>query len=217
MRRLSLLSALLLISSPATASIFVVTFSGPVSSSQGDVRSGDVQLGDIVRGSFSFDADEAQFENVIPLGGGTTTVYSTTLRDFDLHLGSYSVVGATQSASLYYQDEVFGSDAFGFALSPLPGGPFGSSFGGLQLQARGDANLIDDQGLTNGLPFDRSRNSFFAAFNNDHGGVRLYGDLNVSALPAAVPEAGTWGMMLFGFSMVGLAMQQRRKCDTALS
>ena len=37
------------------------------------------------------------------------------------------------------------------------------------------------------------------------------GTFNFGAVPAAVPEPATWGMMLFGFAGIGMAIRRRRR------
>src|SRR6476659_8017011 len=116
MRAFLILLALLFFSVPAQAAVYLVTFSGSVDSTQGDVNSGDIAVGNSVSGNFLFDSDQAVFGAANPLGGGTSTTYFATLSNFELQIGSYSISSSSTPGTLYYQDDVFGSDGFGFAL-----------------------------------------------------------------------------------------------------
>ncbi len=196
---------------PANAAVYLITFSGAINQTQGSLTPANIQIGDSVTSSFLFDTNQTVFSAAIPLGGGISTLYSTSLLNFNMQVGSYSVVSASTPASLYYQDNVFGGDAFGFVVDGLPGGPFGSTFASVQFQARGDNNLLNSSGLANGLPFASAANSFFGSFSNGTDATRVYGNLSVTAaLQSALPEPSSWATMLLGFGAIGYAVRRRR-------
>lgn len=204
------LAAIISFGAPVSASVYVVQFSGSVDQTQGNLASGDIVAEDTIKGSFSFDTDQAQLGSVLTLGGGTSSNYTVPLLNLALSIGSFPALASGGSGSIYYQDNVFGSDAFGFVFGG-PGGPFGSTFSNFQIQARGDPSLLDGNGIANGFPFSLSNNSFFGSFSNGTDTTRIYGPLQVTASPeSAVPEPATWMMLLLGFGAIGASMRKRR-------
>jgi hypothetical protein len=51
----------------------------------------------------------------------------------------------------------------------------------------------------------------FTATNTSNVLGTYSGTFNFGAVPAAVPEPATWGMMLFGFAGIGMAIRRRRR------
>jgi hypothetical protein len=195
----------------ADAAVYLVQISGTISETQGDASAGDIVVGDAVTGSFLVDTSAPILEATLPLGGGTTTVYSVPLNDYSLQVGAYVVQTAVNAATLYYQDDVFGTDGFGFALDGQPGGVFASTFSNVQFQARGASGLLNSSGLGNGLPFNQSSNSFFGSFSNGVDAVRVYGGLNVTVSEQSqLPEPSTWVMLFIGFGAAGAALRRWR-------
>lgn len=114
----------------------------------------------------------------------------------------------------------------GFVANPYQQNPF-LSFGGASnivfnfsnaLVTRsplGTSVTITGKGtFTNGIAADASAGTFSLATSSQNGlssDVKFTFTSNASAVTAAVPEPGTWAMMLLGFGMVGAAVRNRRR------
>lgn len=200
---------LVLSATPANATTFLYNVSGTITNTEGNAIGSDIAVGDTILGSFTYDDSLLGAGTVIPLGGGAYTNYTVQFSQLQLAVGSYNVSYAPFTGTIAYGDNVFGQDLIVFVLGGLPGGPFGSTFANLQLQARGPITAINESGAANGMPLDRFQTSFFGAFGNETTAKRVYGTLSISAA-SAVPEPTTWAMMILGFGLTGFQLRRRR-------
>lgn len=210
MRQLTIAAALTFaMAAPSNAATYLYNVSGTITSTEGNASGAGISVGDTILGSFAYDDSLLGAGTVIPLGGGTNTIYSAQLSQLQLSVGSYNVSYAPFTGSITYGDNVFGQDSIVFLLGGLPGGPFGSTFANLQLQARGPAGAINADGSANGMPLERFQTSFFGSFGNGTTSKRVFGTLDITAA-SAVPEPATWAMMILGFGMTGFQLRRRR-------
>ncbi|VXC42585.1 PEPxxWA-CTERM sorting domain-containing protein [Sphingomonas sp. 8AM] len=83
----------------------------------------------------------------------------------------------------------------------------------------GTSVTITGQGVfSNGVAADTTAGMFSLATSSQNGmssDVNFTFTSNASAITSAVPEPGTWAMMLVGFAMVGAAVRKRRNNTTA--
>lgn len=120
-----------------------------------------------------------------------------------------SVFGATTTT-------LFGIDAFTDALvrSTNPNGGIYTNVGSLGISL-GSTDLLgfDISGFS-GAGFFSVNNNFYG-INLTTGSASLIGGLGAQGITgitiAAVPEPGTWAMMLLGFGGIGVALRRRRK------
>jgi hypothetical protein len=209
------LSCLLLISTPSLGKTYDLTWTGTVNAVEGNAPGTTINIGDAIFGSFIFDDSAVSAPTLLPVGGGVYSIYDAPLSLFKLSIGSYSAVFDHITGGLTYNDNAWGQDFIVFGVDGLPGGPFGSTFNNVQFQARGPSSALDGSGIGNGLPYDRLQPSFFASFSDGETTKRIFGSLSVSSV-SAVPEPGTWAMMLVGFAMLGVSMRRRRSVSTAM-
>lgn len=119
-----------------------------------------------------------------------------------------SVFGATTTT-------LFGIDAFTDALvrSTNPNGGLYTNVGPLGLSLGATDLLGFDISGFSGAGFFSVNNNFYGV-NLATGGATLIGGLGAQGITgitiAAVPEPGTWAMMLLGFAGVGVALRRRR-------
>jgi hypothetical protein len=201
----------LFVASPANATIFAVEFSGMVENIQFGVPDNTIVVGDRISASFLYDANEAVLGNTLPLGGGLASIYSIKLRNYTLSVGRYFDFFQVFDSTLYYHNDVFNQDAFGFGVQDTIGLPFNSIVANIQFQARGNTSLLDNISLPNGLPFDRADERFFAGFSDGTNQVIVSGTAVANArVISAIPEHGTWAMMMTGLALVGYSLRKRR-------
>lgn len=189
----------------AMARTYDLSFTGWVNAIEGEALTPRINIGDPIVASFTFDDAAVTGPTVLPIGGGTYSIYDATLSRFALAAGSYSVNEAIRASSLVYNDGAFGQDFIVFAIEGLA---YGESPISLQFQFRGPTSAIDGAGISNGLPLDRFTPSLFATLTDGTNVERVYGDLNL-VVNSAVPEPSTWVMMLVGFGMVGFGHRFR--------
>lgn len=196
------------------AEAVIVRATGVVTSIQSDQTAG-ISVSDPVFLSFSFDPSLVGEATVLAIGGGTATIYGAPLTDLSLRIGSYSHVAASVSGTLYYHDNSFGQDAFGFVFHDPIAGPFGSSFANIQLQFRAaSTGLLNGSGIGNGLPVSGASADVLATFGgNVYANVRATG---VVVTVDAVPEPASWALMSLGFGAAGGVVRCRRR-STAMS
>lgn len=206
---IALAAASLFAAVPSAAAVYQFDLTGTITSTEGDAPGNDIVPGAVIAGRFTYDDNTRSTPNVLALGGGTYTIYSTLFTNLQLNVGSYSLNYASFSGSITYMDDTFGQDGIVFLFGGLPGGPFGSIFANFQLQARGPTNAIDGSGAANGLPLNRFDTSFFGGFGNENTSKRLFGTLAITPVNS-VPEPITWVMMLIGFGAVGFALRRRQ-------
>jgi hypothetical protein len=142
-------------------------------------------------------------------------------------IGNTPQVGGTTALPVAF------SDSFLFTIGPPGGGLIGTGSGSIITSTSllfSATDLDFTSVLVNGTPLTINRlaggliesagtsnvNIFSGQLNNitvtglSRGSTGSYGG-NVSFLPtAAVPEPGTWAMMLLGFGAVGFSMRRRR-------
>lgn len=195
-------------STPLAAQAVNVSATGLVTSIQSD-QTGGISAGDPVALSFSFDPSQVGDASVLALGGAAT-VYDALLTNLRFRIGPYNHIAASVSGTLYYHDNVFGQDAFGFVFHDPVAGPFGSSFANIQLQFRaGSTDLLNGSGIGNGLPASGASADVFAIFGGDvYANVRATG---VVVTVDAVPAPASWALMSLGFGAAGGALRCRRR------
>jgi hypothetical protein len=201
--------------SPSQAAVYHITATGSVTTVEGNGNGTGPVVGDTIAANFDFDDALATGPTIVPIGGGTYSIYDAPLAGFQLSIGAYRVSYSQLMGNLVYMDESFGSDGIVFSASGLPGGPYGSTFGNVQFQNRGPTTAINGSGIANGLPLDRFTPSFFAAFGDGTFAQRVFGSLSISST-SAVPEPATWAMMIFGMGMVGAALRRSRSKATVV-
>jgi hypothetical protein len=188
----------LFVASPANATIFAVEFSGMVENIQFGVPDNTIVVGDRISASFLYDANEAVLGNTLPLGGGLASIYSIKLRNYTLSVGRYFDFFQVFDSTLYYHNDVFNQDAFGFGVQDTIGLPFNSIVANIQFQARGNTSLLDNISLPNGLRDGTNQ-------------VIVSGTAVANArVISAIPEHGTWAMMMTGLALVGYSLRKRR-------
>lgn len=205
---IGLAACAVLASAPAPATIYDLQWTGDVYLVEGDAPGSDIQVGDHIAGSFVYDDSQLGSPTLLPLGGGVYSIYSAPLAQFAIVIGSYAASAAQIGGTLTYMDDSFGRDGIVLTTEGLAGGPFGSTFASIQLQARGPTTAIDGAGSANGLPYDRLETSFFAIFSDGSSAKRVFGTLRL-AEPNVIPEPATWALIVSGFGAVGYAMRRR--------
>lgn len=208
-----LLATLLAISPlPVNAATYNLALDGDLYLVDGP-DNGDLGVGDSISARFSFDPGLARYANTLSLGGGTYTIYEGPLDRFNVTVGSYHYSGPARAA-IYYINDVWGSDGIVFGIGGLPGGPFESFLTNLQFRFNGPGDVIDENGILNGLPYDQLTPDFFASFIGNNSSTRVFGTLQVSAV--AVPEPSTWLVLFIGFGVIGVAIRRRSRRPKAL-
>jgi PEP-CTERM motif len=146
-------------------------------------------------------AEWAFGQNASGLGGGVT-------QDYGLSSAGYGLFGP--------------GDVLSGAAHPDRGGatvpPDGGDFG---LVSAGYTTSGDNGGVTNSQPYIKNSATFnLGAFNGslgDIGNIRFqYGTSLDDTHFGAVPEPGTWALMLLGFGGIGMAMRRSRRRTGAL-
>lgn len=198
---------------PVEAATYRLAFDGRLSIVDGP-DNGDLVVGDSIAAQFAFDTDLATYATTLPLGGGTYTIYESPLDNFLVRVGAYAYSGPAR-ATIYYINDVWGGDGVVFAVGGLPGGPFDSFLTNLQFRFNGQGDVLDEDGILNGLPYDQLTPDFFAGFVGDNTSTRIFGTLNVSAM--AVPEPGAWLMLVLGFGLIGSAIRAKSRSTFSLS
>lgn len=142
----------------------------------------------------------AYLQNASGLGGGVT-------QDYGLSSAGYGLFGPGDVLSgAAHPDR-------GGATTPPDGGDFG-------LLSAGYTTAGDNGGITNNQPYIKNSVIFnLGAFNgnlSDVSNIRFqYGTSLENTNFGAVPEPGTWAMMLLGFGGIGVAMRRRRRLGLA--
>jgi hypothetical protein len=147
-------------------------------------------------------AEWAFKQNGSGLGGGIS-------QDYGLSSAGYNIFGP--------------GDVLSGAAHPDRGGgvtpPGGGDFG---LVSAGYTTNGDNGGVTNNQPYIKNSVTFnLGAFSADDlgkiGNIRFqYGTDVADTHFGAVPEPGTWAMMLLGFGGIGMAMRRGRKQNARL-
>lgn len=213
---IALLLAAIMSANPASAATYLFNVSGKVTNVEGDAPGSAVAIGDPILGSFTYDDSSIGTGAVLSIGGGSYTIYDAPFTNLQLSVGSYNISYSSFVGSITYMDNAFGQDGIVFLLGGLPGGPFSSTLGNFQLQARGPSTAINSSGATNGLPLDRFETSFFGGFTNGSASKRIYGSLAI-AEASAVPEPATWNMMLAGVALIAFQLRTRRRTTRVLA
>ena len=204
----ALLVLALAAATPVAATTYQVRYTGKVTIVEGDAQGSEISVGDAIAAQFLFDDALIGSPTVLPIGGGTSTIYFAPISMLTLGVGSYGQSSSQIGASLSYANDSFNQDILTFGVGGLAGGPFGSTFSNVQFQARGATSALDGSGIGNGLPYDRLTPSFFAVFGDGSTSKRVFGNLEVSISP--VPESTTWTMMILGFGAIGYAIRRMR-------
>jgi len=157
----------------------------------------------VVNGTFSSTNGNLAFEGTQYLDlvgqGGTGSIYQ------DLTTS----IGQTYTLTFAYSHNLFAPNE---ATSASASVAVGSLFG-ILMHNTGDTSNLDWRVYTN--TFTASGTTTRLTFTNLTGGPNE-GLLLDSVSVAAVPEPGTWAMMLLGFGAIGMAMRSRRRRQIAL-
>jgi hypothetical protein len=166
--------------------------------------------------------------NIVHFNGDTTQTASTS--DL-LHLqggsGQADVTGAVISGNNtypFYSGDIFltghaGMSWLEFALTGTD--PNGSVTFTVTDNLGGNTvfNLVMGSGDTHfafeGINGQSITNLHFVA-NTPPGTIDLIKQVRIIAAPGAIPEPGTWGMMLLGFTGIGMALRRSRRRSGAL-
>lgn len=146
-------------------------------------------------------------------------------------IGNTPQVGGTVAAPVTF------SDSFLFTIGPPGGGLIGTGSGSIITSTSVQFSSTDldlTSVIVNGTPLTITRtaggliessgtsnvNIFSGQLNNItvtgvSRGLGSYGG-NLTFIPTAVPEPGTWAMMLLGFGAVGVSMRRRRRSTAML-
>ena len=181
------LSVAALVATPAQADVLgfenVVLGSSPTIFDLGDATFG-----------FTYDADAAAM-----FDPNTYSVQTTGTGETSAFFGQPSIFFT--SANVLIDGNLFPSFAPIPTLSEIP---FSLTPGDLALRYSSGADFFYGYARLNG---DGTLNF---AFENQANTAITAGAQITGALPAAVPEPGTWAMMLLGFGAVGVAMRRRK-------
>lgn len=129
---------------------------------------------------------------------GTTNPFTETLVWTNTLAGTYGLTLSTTASSA-------GADNDVDIMSALLSG--GSIIGSISLDTLFNNDIIESYGLTG---IDLAAGTYTLTVMGSRGETGAFGG-NVSfAASNAVPEPGTWAMMLLGFGAVGFAMRRRQ-------
>lgn len=205
-----LISLLILASNPLHAATHNVDSLGTVNLIEGSATGSEIRDGDQIFWTFALDESELGTSTVLPIGGGSYTIYAALLTSFSIKIGTYSYGSNSVAADLTFMDDSWGQDGIVISVTGLPGGPFGSGFSNIQFQGRSTINAIGDSGIGNGLPLGRFDLSMFAFFGDGNVSKRVYGNLELAS-PAGIPEPSGWCMMLAGLFLTGALIRRSTK------
>jgi hypothetical protein len=146
-------------------------------------------------------------------------------------IGNTPQVGGTTAVPVNF------SDSFLFTIGPVGGSLIGTGSGGITTTTSLQFSTTDldlTSVIVNGTALTISRtagglietsgtsnvNIFSGQLNNItvtgvSRGLGSYGG-NLTFIPGAVPEPGTWAMMLIGFGAIGFSMRRRRRVTASL-
>jgi hypothetical protein len=158
--------------------------------------------GAVLAGGTDVAAEWAFKQNAAGVGAGVTQAYGLSSAGYGI-FGPGDVLGGVA-----HPDQ-------GNASSPPGGGDFG-------IVSAGYTTAGDNGGVTNNQPYVKNSVIFnLGAFSaNDLGkigNIRFQYGTDIGATHfGAVPEPGTWAMMLLGFGGIGMAMRRGRKQNARL-
>lgn len=135
---------------------------------------------------------------------------------YTFNLGSdvsfdFSAFGAALTGANFTVTNLLTGDDASYLLT----GPLGSlqSNGAFQGSQRLSFGFLNGSfGAANDINFDASQNNTFRIDLSGGGQtVSAFAQIGTGAVAAAVPEPGTWAMMLVGFGGMGVALRRRRR------
>ena len=203
--------------SPAAAAVVNMTVNGTVSFGRDDLglfgQAGQFLAGSAYQMNFAFDvSNAANLGNSHQATGGTLFGRPSPVTRADILING-TTFSFINPYNAYYN--TFSYPAFS-QMDVGTGGPNGINGGGFSWSR-------SDQGIALALDTPVSRtfgagDTVFSAFqqaNQDQTAFTYLSlrptDLNISVAGTAVPEPGTWAMMIAGFGVVGAAVRRRTR------
>jgi hypothetical protein len=155
----------------------------------------------------------------IGIGGPVVNFSTTQAGGFDLVTGQASISAADPSMSL---DNLLFSVATGFTaaefnFNPLTGGGPPAPFSVRIITNTGADQTFTVGNQRFGILADTGETITSVQINTPTGAFGAFTQLRITpAAVNAVPEPGTWAMMLVGFGAIGASMRRRRRHSAAL-
>ena len=227
--RSTALAALLIgASSPASAVMIGTICDDIACSGRNDIVLQDNQAGDTIAvvGAMSFSTSAFGYSLLVNTSQSKPVLGSATAPQLDLTFTATTNDAVSHSVFLYVSDTDFSTSGqflltLGGTNSGGSGSVTGRAWGGTNNTALSfsGANLLASVGPLTGAAYSGSASGAFASSVSPYSltaGVAITrstagtstGDLNF--VVGAVPEPGTWGLMLLGFGGIGLAMRRRK-------
>jgi hypothetical protein len=150
----------------------------------------------------------------IGIGGPVVNFSTTQVGGFDLITGQASITAANPNNSL---DNLFFSVATGFTaaefnFNPLTGGGAPAPFSVTISTNTGSNQTFDVGNQRFGILAAAGETITSVQITTPTGAFGAFTQLRITpAAVTAVPEPGTWAMMLVGFGAVGASMRRRRR------